>query len=97
MITLDELPNAFREDQEVEAPSAQAGAPSPTRIPVGPMKDIVRQHTENLEKELILRALQETGGNVTKAARRLEISRKSLQNKMKDLGLRDAPAERAPE
>ena len=35
------------------------------------------------------RALQETGGNVTHAARRLKISRKSLQNKMKELGLRE--------
>ena len=35
------------------------------------------------------RALEETGGNVTQAARKLKISRKSLQNKMKEFGLRD--------
>ena len=29
-----------------------------------------------------------TGGNVTQAARKLKISRKSLQTKMKELGLR---------
>ena len=33
-------------------------------------------------------ALDETGGNVTQAARKLKISRKSLQTKMKELGLR---------
>ena len=54
------------------------------------MKEIVRQAQAELEKELITRALEETGGNVTRAAKRLQISRKSLQVKMKELGLRDA-------
>ncbi len=36
-----------------------------------------------------MKALEETGGNVTQAARLLKISRKSLQMKMKELGLRD--------
>jgi DNA-binding NtrC family response regulator len=52
------------------------------------MKEIVRQAQAELEKELIGRALDETGGNVTRAAKRLQISRKSLQVKMKELGLR---------
>src|SRR5512142_2775158 len=52
------------------------------------MKEIVRQAQAELEKELITRALEETGGNVTRAAKRLQISRKSLQVKMKELGLR---------
>ena len=39
--------------------------------------------------EMIDRALEETGRNVTQTARRLGISRKSLQTKMKELGLRD--------
>ena len=56
----------------------------------GSMKDIVRLATAELEKDLIARALDETQGNVTHAARRLKISRKSLQIKMKELGLRDA-------
>lgn len=55
------------------------------------MKDIVRQATADLERDLIQRALDETHGNVTHAARRLKISRKSLQIKMKELGLRDEP------
>ena len=52
------------------------------------MKEIVRQAQADLARELIARALDETGGNVTRAAKRLQISRKSLQVKMKDLGLR---------
>ena len=53
------------------------------------LKEAVRKATLKLEKEFIARALERTGGNVTHTARLLKISRKSLQNKMKELGLRD--------
>ncbi len=57
----------------------------------GALKDVVRAETERVERALIQRALEETAGNVTQAARRLKISRKSLQIKMKELGLRERP------
>jgi DNA-binding NtrC family response regulator len=57
--------------------------------PAGSLKEMVKHETERLERELIQRALDETGGNVTQAARKLKISRKSLQNKMKEFGLRE--------
>ncbi|HEY4181876.1 MAG TPA: sigma-54 dependent transcriptional regulator [Kofleriaceae bacterium] len=60
--------------------------------PSGSLKDIVRAETSRVERELIIKALEETGGNVTQAARLLRISRKSLQMKMKELGLRDKEA-----
>jgi DNA-binding NtrC family response regulator len=53
------------------------------------LKEAVREATLKLEREFIRRALEQTGGNVTHTARLLKISRKSLQNKMKELGLRD--------
>ncbi|MEM7678252.1 MAG: helix-turn-helix domain-containing protein, partial [Myxococcota bacterium] len=49
----------------------------------------------SLERDLINRALEATGGNVTKAAEKLDISRKTLQNKMKDLKLRGADGDEA--
>ena len=52
----------------------------------------MKAETERVERELIQRALDETGNNVTQAARKLKISRKSLQTKMKELGLRDREA-----
>ena len=58
----------------------------------GSLKEAVRAQTERVERELIQRALDETGGNVTQAARKLKISRKSLQTKMKEFGLRDQAA-----
>ena len=54
-----------------------------------PLKDYVRVHTAKLERARIAKALEAEGSNVTRAARRLGISRKSLQTKMKDYGLRD--------
>jgi two-component system, NtrC family, response regulator AtoC len=53
------------------------------------LKDIVRAETSRVERELIVKALDETNSNVTQAARLLKISRKSLQMKMKEFGLRD--------
>lgn len=53
------------------------------------MKEIVRKATAEIERNLIAKALDDTGGNVTHAARALKISRKSLQIKMKELGLRE--------
>ncbi|HEY4220000.1 MAG TPA: sigma-54 dependent transcriptional regulator [Myxococcota bacterium] len=67
-----------------ERPALEGGA-----AVEGSMKDIVRQATAELEKDLIQRALDDTHGNVTHAARKLKISRKSLQIKMKELGLRE--------
>jgi DNA-binding NtrC family response regulator len=81
------------------APSAPIAAPASdvddagdADAPVageGSLKDIVRAETSRVERELIAKALNETGGNVTQAAKLLKISRKSLQMKMKELGLRD--------
>ena len=53
------------------------------------LKDAVRAETSRVEKDMIAHALGETKGNVTKAAKLLKISRKSLQMKMKEFGLRD--------
>jgi DNA-binding NtrC family response regulator len=55
----------------------------------GGLKEAVREATSRVEKELILRALKQTANNVTHAARMLKISRKGLQLKMKEHGLRE--------
>ncbi|HAA55911.1 MAG TPA: DNA-binding response regulator [Myxococcales bacterium] len=53
------------------------------------LPEMWKQQKERLEREMIARALEQTQGNVTKAAEKLGISRKSMQKKMKDLGLRE--------
>ena len=52
------------------------------------LKQIVRRQTQALERDLIEKALDETHGNVTRAAEKLGLSRKGLQLKMKELGIR---------
>ncbi|HEU4382391.1 MAG TPA: sigma-54 dependent transcriptional regulator [Anaeromyxobacteraceae bacterium] len=85
-----QLPDSLRERAPgPQAPIAAVGPLGAIAAPSGAsMKEIVRQAQAELERELITRALEETGGNVTRAAKRLQISRKSLQIKMKELGLR---------
>jgi two-component system response regulator AtoC len=53
------------------------------------LKEYVRVHAAKVERSRIQRVLEAEEGNVTRAARRLGISRKSLQTKMKEYGLRD--------
>jgi DNA-binding NtrC family response regulator len=77
------LPPITDDDDEDMVAGDYASSPS------GSLKDIVRAETSRVERELIVKALDETGGNVTQAARLLKISRKSLQMKMKEFGLRD--------
>ena len=62
---------------------------APNLRPEDGLKDQVRAATATLERQLILKALEQTDRNVTRAARLLKISRKSLQNKMKEFNLRD--------
>jgi two-component system, NtrC family, response regulator AtoC len=92
LILASALPDSLREKgAQAPVPIAAMGPLGAIAAPSGAsMKEIVRQAQAELEKELITRALEETGGNVTRAAKRLQISRKSLQVKMKELGLRGA-------
>jgi two-component system response regulator AtoC len=57
------------------------------------LKEAVRAGSRLVEEALIREALAKTDGNVTRSARALGISRRSLQSKMKELGLRESVAE----
>jgi two-component system nitrogen regulation response regulator GlnG len=49
--------------------------------------NIYQESLQLLERFLLTRVLRETQGNQSKAARRLGITRGSLRNKMRDLGI----------
>ena len=90
-VSLELLPDELRSGSAALAAGAAANAPRLDRDLSGrvSMKELVRETTAQLEKELIVQALDQTGANVTRAAQLLMISRKSLQNKMKEFGLRE--------
>jgi two-component system response regulator AtoC len=106
LIEVDDLPADLRagedepparsvtQEMTIPAAAAAAAALAEGRESTGStsLKAMVRAETSRIERELIARALDETGGNVTQAAKLLKISRKSLQMKMKEFGLRDREA-----
>jgi two-component system response regulator AtoC len=75
-----------RDDKQIRLPLSSLGHD---------LKEAVKAGSRLVEEALIREALAKTDGNVTRSARALGISRRSLQSKMKELGLREAPDEPA--
>jgi DNA-binding NtrC family response regulator len=67
------------------APPGAAPSPAAESVPVRKLSEVVA----DAERVAIRRALQETGGNRTEAAKLLGVSRKTLWEKMGKLGLKD--------
>jgi transcriptional regulator with PAS, ATPase and Fis domain len=55
------------------------------------LRDRIRRETRRIERDAIQEALDLTAGNVTRAAELLGLSRRGLQLKLKELGLRRDP------
>jgi len=66
--------------------SAEGG--SDATAPPGDLKGAARAAAAEAERKMIRTALDQTDGNVTRAAETLGLSRRGLQLKMKELGLR---------
>jgi two-component system response regulator AtoC len=76
-----------------ETDSDDASLPRAIRLPLDSLgldlKEAVKAGSRRIEEALIREALAQTDSNVTRSARKLGISRRSLQSKMKELGLRE--------
>jgi two-component system response regulator AtoC len=83
-LVLSEGPSIREEDlpDEVRAP---ARAPAPVTPPEGTLS--IKQAIRAVEEQLIRRALEQTGGNRTRAAEILEISYRALLYKIKEYGI----------
>tara|TARA_B100000029_G_scaffold455385_2_gene482602 strand:- start:566 stop:2074 length:1509 start_codon:yes stop_codon:yes gene_type:complete len=93
-IEVDDLPAEVREGRSASELGLDSLRDEP--VPEGNLKEIVKVHTQQVERELIMKALEADTWNVTQAAKRLGISRKGLQMKMKEYDLRDkSPDSRA--
>jgi len=82
-----DLPSEVRDVSTPHPPLVHT--PSESGVVSDGLKEQVKAAMSRLERELIVKALDQTSGNVTHAARLLKISRKGLQLKMKELGLRE--------
>jgi transcriptional regulator with GAF, ATPase, and Fis domain len=88
-LAVGDLPRELRDGAVSGTESGESEASETDAIVQDGLKQQVRAAMSRLERQLILKALDQTKGNVTHAARLLKISRKGLQLKMKELGLRD--------
>jgi len=85
-IEAKDLPEGVRRGMASAPTSASGLTPE---VGETPLKEFLKQRQAEIEKSFIVQALAKTDGNVTRAAKLLQISRKSLQTKMKEVGLRD--------
>ncbi len=78
--------------EEIEAADlrldAAAGAPAPASAEL-PFSEAKRAAVEGFEREFLLRALRANAGNVSRTAEAIGMVRQSLQQKIRELGLRD--------
>ncbi len=80
-IVLADLPSELKT-------TIESDSTSPSGIRQKPFKDIMKNHMEDIEKQMIISVLEECGNNVTRAAKQLGLSRKGLQLKMMKYKLR---------
>ena len=75
----------------IKAHSACEPRPAPTVCDASwknmPLRDIVRQGTAEIEREVLVQTLKHTGGNKAKAARLLKIDYKTIHTKVKEYGI----------
>ncbi len=83
-ITSREIPDEFR----VSAAECQTKAADDGKMP---FKAYVRDQVGNVERQVIITCLEESGGNITQAAKKMGLSRKGLQLKMIKYNLRKEP------
>ncbi|MBL8934748.1 MAG: sigma-54-dependent Fis family transcriptional regulator [Archangium sp.] len=86
-IEVKDLPEPVR--TSLQGAVAQLTDTTTPEVGETPLKDFLKAKQAEIEKAFIVQALAKTEGNVTRAAKLLGISRKSLQTKMKEFGLRD--------
>jgi DNA-binding NtrC family response regulator len=87
-ITLRDLPTAIRQAAHAASPDGISAAEA-----FGEKSSPLDLH--ETEKKLIAQALAATNGNVTAAAKKLGISRRTLHRKINEMNAERAPAETA--
>jgi DNA-binding NtrC family response regulator len=79
-------PEIAEEDLQLAPESDEAAAPSPDLEL--PFADAKRQTVESFERQFLSQALREHEGNVSRTASAIGMVRQSLQQKIRELGLK---------
>jgi DNA-binding NtrC family response regulator len=77
------------EDLGLARTAGFGGAESVVAAPGASFSDAKRRATEEFERDYLLRALRAHGGNISRTAESIGMVRQSLQQKIRELGLRD--------
>ena len=77
--------------RDLPMPVRQGGAAFPTSTTKWAAPKAEQFNLHEHETQLILQALDETGGNITHAAKKLGISRRTMHRKIKELKLKQTP------
>jgi DNA-binding NtrC family response regulator len=77
------------EEEDLRLPAAPANDGAPGEAVEGRFSDAKRQAVESFERSFLLAALRANGGNVSRTAAAIGMVRQSLQQKIRELGLRD--------
>jgi transcriptional regulator of acetoin/glycerol metabolism len=80
-IVMGDIPAELIEAVEEKA---QTAAPGEKKS----IKELIREKTGDIEKQMIVRVLEECEGNISKAARQLGLSRRGLHLKLAKYNLR---------
>ena len=81
--------------RDLPMPVRQGGAAFATNAPKWEPPKSEQFNLHEHETQLILQALDDTGGNITHAAKKLGISRRTMHRKIKELKLNNPPAEKS--
>ncbi len=83
--------------RDLPMPVRQGGAAFPASTPKWEPPKTEQYNLHEHETQLILQALDETGGNITHAAKKLGISRRTMHRKINELKLKQPPEPEKPE
>jgi arginine utilization regulatory protein len=84
MIEYGDLPDYLFKPSNKQKPTNRVSSHDANDIPVG---NSIHEKMEYYEKKIILEAITDSNGSITKAAENLGLSRQSLQYRMKKLGI----------
>ena len=69
------------------APTTETGAGGGAGVTVRSLRDVVREQVHAAERDALVAALRETGGNKARAARLLQVDYKTIHSKIKEYGI----------